>query len=104
MSRSGAGAGDYADSFAATLARLGGDEFTILLDDMSSPRDAEQVAQRIQDALKRPFGLEGQEVYRATGQRLQLGLVAYPDLHIPDVRNRPQAVCVERTVTQGSRR
>jgi diguanylate cyclase (GGDEF)-like protein/PAS domain S-box-containing protein len=46
-----------------TVARLGGDEFTVLLEDMKTPDDAVDVAQRILHELKRPFQLEGQEVF-----------------------------------------
>jgi diguanylate cyclase (GGDEF)-like protein len=38
-----------------TAARLGGDEFAVLLQDLSSPTDAEQLAQRLHDALEAPF-------------------------------------------------
>ena len=43
-------------------ARLGGDEFVILLDGISSPRDAVVVAERLQEALSQPHMLEGHEV------------------------------------------
>jgi predicted signal transduction protein with EAL and GGDEF domain len=77
VSRSGTEAGPYASFSAGTLARLGGDEFTILLDNMHSPHDAEQVAQRIQDALKRPFELDGQEVYTSASIGIATSAVHY---------------------------
>ena len=46
-----------------TVARLGGDEFTILLEDVASQGDAVKVADRIQDELRAPFVLGGQEVF-----------------------------------------
>jgi diguanylate cyclase (GGDEF)-like protein/PAS domain S-box-containing protein len=46
-----------------TVARLGGDEFTILLDDMRDEEDAVQVANRIIEDLRKPFLLEGHEVF-----------------------------------------
>lgn len=46
-----------------TIARLGGDEFTILLEDVSDEATAARVAERIQDALREPFVLEGNRVY-----------------------------------------
>jgi diguanylate cyclase (GGDEF)-like protein len=46
-----------------TLARLGGDEFTVLLTDILDPIDAIRVADRIQDTLRPPFMIEGQEIY-----------------------------------------
>jgi diguanylate cyclase (GGDEF)-like protein len=56
-SESGHGGGD------GTLARLGGDEFTILLTDILDPSDAVRVANRVQEALRKPFAIEGQEIY-----------------------------------------
>ncbi|MDF3931854.1 putative bifunctional diguanylate cyclase/phosphodiesterase [Pseudomonas citronellolis] len=41
------------------LARFGGDEFVVLLDDMASLTDAEQVAQRMLDCLHQPLHLDG---------------------------------------------
>ena len=46
-----------------TLARLGGDEFVILLEDIEEPNYARIVAERLQHELKRPFLLDGKEVY-----------------------------------------
>ncbi len=45
-----------------TVARLGGDEFTILLEDLKSHDEAIEVAERIQEALKLPFDLNGHVV------------------------------------------
>ncbi len=45
------------------LARLGGDEFVILLTEMLQVEDALQVAERIQEDLKKPFDLSGNEVF-----------------------------------------
>jgi diguanylate cyclase (GGDEF)-like protein len=47
---------------ADTVARLGGDEFTILLEEIDSLREATRVAERIEDALKTPFVLDGNEI------------------------------------------
>jgi diguanylate cyclase (GGDEF)-like protein/PAS domain S-box-containing protein len=44
-------------------ARLGGDEFAILLEGISDARDAIRLVERIQEELKAPFLLAGQEVY-----------------------------------------
>jgi diguanylate cyclase (GGDEF)-like protein/PAS domain S-box-containing protein len=46
-----------------TCARLGGDEFAILLEDLASPNDWQVVANRMLEALRRPFGLNGKEVF-----------------------------------------
>ncbi len=59
-----------------TVARLSGDEFTVVLEDIQSLRDAEQVAQRVIDAFAQPLGF---------GERLELtispsiGISLYPD-------------------------
>jgi diguanylate cyclase (GGDEF)-like protein len=45
-----------------TVARLGGDEFTVLLEDLATPADASQVAERIMAAMQAPFQLAGHEV------------------------------------------
>ncbi len=44
-------------------ARLGGDEFVILLSEMLAQSDAVQVAERIQNDLKKPFNLSGSEIF-----------------------------------------
>ncbi len=46
-----------------TLARLGGDEFVILLEDIEDEDYASIVAERLQQALKRPFIVNGKEVF-----------------------------------------
>ncbi|MGH8216886.1 MAG: putative bifunctional diguanylate cyclase/phosphodiesterase [Rhodanobacteraceae bacterium] len=48
---------------AVTLSRLGGDEFTILLNDIHDPNDTLRVANRVQDVLRLPFAIDGQDVY-----------------------------------------
>jgi diguanylate cyclase (GGDEF)-like protein/PAS domain S-box-containing protein len=46
-----------------TLARFGGDEFVILLEDIENSEYASGVADRLQKELKRPFVIEGKEVF-----------------------------------------
>ena len=46
-----------------TLARLGGDEFVILLEDIEEANYANLVAERLQQELKRPFMVNGKEVF-----------------------------------------
>jgi diguanylate cyclase (GGDEF)-like protein/PAS domain S-box-containing protein len=46
-----------------TLARFGGDEFVILLEDIEDSEYASGVADRLQHELKRPFKIEGKEVF-----------------------------------------
>jgi diguanylate cyclase (GGDEF)-like protein/PAS domain S-box-containing protein len=45
-----------------TVARLGGDEFAVLLEDASATHDAEITAERLVEALSRPFDVESGEV------------------------------------------
>ena len=46
-----------------TVARLSGDEFTLLLDDVSEPREATMIAERVLQSLKAPFELDGRELF-----------------------------------------
>ncbi len=46
-----------------TLARLGGDEFVILLEELQSEDEAVKIAERIHQALKKPFVLKNQELF-----------------------------------------
>jgi PAS domain S-box-containing protein len=46
----------------ASLARVGGDEFTVLLEGIKDCGDAIRVAERIEERLRIPFVVEGQEV------------------------------------------
>ena len=49
-----------------TVARLGGDEFVVLLEDLVGAIDATRVADWIQDELKKPFMIDGHEVFVTT--------------------------------------
>ncbi|HXE97577.1 MAG TPA: EAL domain-containing protein, partial [Dongiaceae bacterium] len=57
-----------------TLARQGGDEFTILLPDLVNAADAAIIAEKIQEELKLPFTVGGQE-FRATAS---IGIAIFP--------------------------
>jgi diguanylate cyclase (GGDEF)-like protein len=46
-----------------TVGRFGGDEFGAIITDLAKPADASLVAQKIIDALARPFQLDGHESY-----------------------------------------
>jgi diguanylate cyclase (GGDEF)-like protein/PAS domain S-box-containing protein len=58
-----------------TLARLGGDEFTLLLPGLSRSDDAAPVADKILDAVRLPFHIEGREFYITTS----IGISLYPE-------------------------
>jgi diguanylate cyclase (GGDEF)-like protein/PAS domain S-box-containing protein len=45
-----------------SVARLGGDEFAVLLEDISGENDATNTADRIFDALRETFRVEGEEI------------------------------------------
>jgi len=58
-----------------TVARLGGDEFAILLEDISAPRVAAKVAQKIIDQLMDPVAIAGHELVTTPS----IGIALYPD-------------------------
>jgi diguanylate cyclase (GGDEF)-like protein len=45
-----------------TIARLGGDEFAIIQTALQQPNDAAFLAQRVQDAVKEPYFIDGNQV------------------------------------------
>ncbi|UCF90031.1 MAG: GGDEF domain-containing protein [Desulfobacterales bacterium] len=60
-----------------TLARLGGDEFVILLEDIEDSDYASSVAERLQQELKKPFLLDGKEVFAPASFGLVINTSAY---------------------------
>nr|WP_256434964.1 EAL domain-containing protein [Deinococcus sp. JMULE3] len=60
---------------ADTVSRLGGDEFVLLLTDLRSAQDAQQVAAKILAGMQGPFTVEGQ-VLNVT---FSAGLALYPE-------------------------
>lgn len=58
-----------------TVARMGGDEFTIVLSEITDPRHGANVAQKIVDAFRPPFRLNGEEVYVSPS----IGISVYPE-------------------------
>jgi len=57
-----------------TVGRFGGDEFGAVLSDLAKPGDASVVAQKIIDALARPFDLDGHETYVSAS----VGITVFP--------------------------
>jgi diguanylate cyclase (GGDEF)-like protein len=58
-----------------TVARLGGDEFVIVLGNITSPRDAQSIAEEVIRALSVPISLEGRETFTSCS----VGVTLYPD-------------------------
>jgi diguanylate cyclase (GGDEF)-like protein/PAS domain S-box-containing protein len=58
-----------------TVARMGGDEFTIVLSEIANGKDAGNVAQKILDAFRPPFSLNGEEVFVS----VSIGISVYPE-------------------------
>ena len=58
-----------------TLARLGGDEFTLLLPGIHNASDAARIAQKVLEAVRRPFELAGRELFVTTS----IGISIYPE-------------------------
>jgi diguanylate cyclase (GGDEF)-like protein len=60
-----------------TVARLGGDEFIVLLADMLDPTDAVRVADRIQEALRPCFIVDGQELHVTSSIGIATSAIQY---------------------------
>ncbi len=56
-----------------TLARFGGDEFVVLVEDIAGSDGAARVAERLIEGLRRPFILEGRELFVAASIGIALG-------------------------------
>ena len=64
-----------ADTGATNLARLGGDEFTILIPDLERVEHALNVATRVKEAMRRPFLIEGNEIFVTAS----IGISLFPE-------------------------
>jgi len=49
-----------------TLARLGGDEFTLLLPGIHNAAEAARIAQKLLEAVREPFQIQGREIFVTT--------------------------------------
>jgi len=56
-----------------TFARFGGDEFTLLLEDIDGVSEATRTAGRLQQALERPFSVDGQDLFTSASVGIALG-------------------------------
>lgn len=59
---------------ADSVARLGGDEFVVLLEDIQTPEDAHQVADKIREVISHPFDLDA----RVLRTRASIGVALHP--------------------------
>jgi diguanylate cyclase (GGDEF)-like protein len=57
------------------VARIGGDEFALILDNMSHPRDAAMVAQKLIETLMQPYLIDDRELEIGAS----IGIAFYPD-------------------------
>ena len=58
-----------------TISRLGGDEFVIALSNITSPKDASNVAKNIIDAISLPFIIQSSETFISAS----IGIAIYPE-------------------------
>jgi diguanylate cyclase (GGDEF)-like protein/PAS domain S-box-containing protein len=56
-----------------TVARMGGDEFTVLLEDLRDAAEARAVAERVHEALREPFVLDGRPVFTTASVGIAVG-------------------------------
>jgi diguanylate cyclase (GGDEF)-like protein/PAS domain S-box-containing protein len=59
---------------ADTIARLGGDEFIVLMPEIVEPHLTARIAERIIEALSKPFGIAGNEIFTSAS----IGISVYP--------------------------
>ena len=62
-----------------TAARLGGDEFVVVLEGLRHAADAQNIAQRLLEALCKPYGIEGQLVHASASMGVVLRAQAGAD-------------------------
>jgi len=62
---------------ADTVARLGGDEFAILAEEIPNVWHAVHLAGRFQEALRRPFSVDGHEVFTTVSVGIALSSTSY---------------------------
>ncbi|MBQ5943003.1 MULTISPECIES: bifunctional diguanylate cyclase/phosphodiesterase [unclassified Massilia] len=67
--------GDSRGENSTNLARLGGDEFTILIPDLERVEHALNVAHRVKEAMRRPFLIEGNEIFVTAS----IGISLFPE-------------------------
>src|SRR5215211_3598274 len=81
-----------------TLARFGGDEFVVLIEALDGPAQAVQVAARIKEELRRPFNMEGRDLYVVASIGISLGDAR---THDPDALLREADTAMYRAKDEG---
>jgi len=84
-----------------TFARLGGDEFAMLIEEIDHEADVVRTAQRIQDALKVPFDVAGNEIFTSVSIGIALSTSGYQ--HAQDVL-RDADIAMYRAKSRGKAR
>lgn len=59
----------------AVVSRFGGDEFTILLEDLKDTPRAEELVQKLTEAMEKPFNISNRSIY----QYASIGVSLYPE-------------------------
>jgi diguanylate cyclase (GGDEF)-like protein/PAS domain S-box-containing protein len=81
-----------------TLARFGGDEFVVLIEALDGPAQAVQVAERITEEVRRPFIIQGRDLYVIASIGISLGDAR---THDPDALLREADTAMYRAKDEG---
>jgi diguanylate cyclase (GGDEF)-like protein/PAS domain S-box-containing protein len=81
-----------------TVARMGGDEFTLVFGAIARPEDAARMAEKILEAVGRPFSLDGHELHVTCS----LGIALFPGDGVdPDALLKSADAAMYRAKEQG---
>ncbi|HUQ49944.1 MAG TPA: EAL domain-containing protein [Terriglobales bacterium] len=84
-----------------TISRFGGDEFVILLDGLEDISSATRAAQRMQDAIARPFSYSSQEMFTTCSAGIA---ISNPDYQKPEEMVRDADAAMYRAKANGKAR
>lgn len=84
-----------------TVSRLGGDEFAVLVEEVSGPDDASEVAGRIINALAEPIHVAGRELF--TSASIGIAMIG-PHYRRPEEMLRDADVAMYRAKSRGRNR